>query len=377
MVRLLQLPGGDELYRYRKSLVVAFHGPRKVLSTGPNNGGYRTDLQAVFNHDCNPDSGERVELKTENYREYMDVCAREKLGLDPKSCTGLATAASMDHVSIQTMTYEDFSVTAIVTGGIEVNGGRVGDVAEWHEKDEVSYPVKMGTINIILCIDADLSESALVRAMITCTEAKTAVLQELLASSRYSRGIATGSGTDGTILVCNAASEVHLTNAGKHCKLGEYIGKTVKTAVKEALELHTGLNGSLQHDAIRRMERFGVTDEAVWACYLEQTKTSMEEKAVFMKQLEQKKTESELVIYTSLYAHLLDQFDWGLLDAQEVWKAGKELLHLAGMETSYDEKILENEWEKEEWFEWLVERYRKGLAQLVSKDCSIDKKQVL
>lgn len=73
MVRLLQLSGGDELYRYRKSLVVAFHGPRKVLSTGPNNGGYRTDLQAVFNHDCNPDSGEHVELKTIHFFVYTSV----------------------------------------------------------------------------------------------------------------------------------------------------------------------------------------------------------------------------------------------------------------------------------------------------------------
>ena len=53
-MKILDLPGGDELYHYKKSLVLKFSGPRDVVSTGPNNGGYRRDLTAVFNNDCNP-----------------------------------------------------------------------------------------------------------------------------------------------------------------------------------------------------------------------------------------------------------------------------------------------------------------------------------
>ena len=53
-MKILDLPGGDELYHYKKSLVLKFFGPRDVVSTGPNNGGYRRDLTAVFNNDCNP-----------------------------------------------------------------------------------------------------------------------------------------------------------------------------------------------------------------------------------------------------------------------------------------------------------------------------------
>ena len=48
-MKIYQLPGGDEVHHYKKSLVICFKGKRKVLSTGPNNGGYRTDLRAVFN----------------------------------------------------------------------------------------------------------------------------------------------------------------------------------------------------------------------------------------------------------------------------------------------------------------------------------------
>ena len=49
IMKIYQLPGGDEVHHYKKSLVICFKGKRKVLSTGPNNGGYRTDLRAVFN----------------------------------------------------------------------------------------------------------------------------------------------------------------------------------------------------------------------------------------------------------------------------------------------------------------------------------------
>ena len=61
-MKLMELPGGDTLHHYKKSLVLCFAGPRDVLSTGPIGGGFRTDLQAVFNNDCNPGAGMSCEL---------------------------------------------------------------------------------------------------------------------------------------------------------------------------------------------------------------------------------------------------------------------------------------------------------------------------
>ena len=161
IMKLYQFPSGDEVHRYKKSLVICFAGERKVLGTGPNNGGYRTDLKAVFNHDCNPGPGMSCELRADTYPKHMDLIAAQELGLDAEHCTGLMTAASMENVSIQSMKYEDFTVTALVTGGIRNNGGRVGDPAVWHEKADISHPVRPGTINILLHIDANLSEGAL------------------------------------------------------------------------------------------------------------------------------------------------------------------------------------------------------------------------
>ena len=91
----------------------------------------------------------------------------------------------------------------------------------------------MGTINIILYIDGDLAEPLLARALVTCTEAKTAALQELQAGSHYSMGIATGSGTDQTIVVANSESPYYYDSAGKHSQIGvKLIGKAVKKSGK-------------------------------------------------------------------------------------------------------------------------------------------------
>ena len=365
---IYQLPGGDELHHYKKSLVLCFKGPRKVLSTGPNNGGYRTDLQAVFNNDGNPGPGMACTLKAPTYREHMDLLAAEDLGLDPERCTGLSTAASMDNVSIQTMAYEDFTVTAIVTGGICNNGGRIGDPAVWHEKNGISAQVPPGTINIILHIDANLEEGTLARALVSCTEAKTAAIQELLAPSRYSRGLATGSGTDGTIVVCNPQSETCLTNAGKHSKLGEYIGKTVKKAVKEALYRQSGLGPEYQHNVINRLDRFGVTEDTLWEAYRKQAGGSARSRAEFTDRLDRLKGEDMLVTYASLYAHLMDQLDWGLLKPGEAAEAGMRLLQLAGLAERENPRLEACEEGSEQCIRRMTELYLNGLVGRIGEE---------
>lgn len=373
-MKLYEFSSGDTAHKYKKSIVICFKGKRNVLSTGPNNGGFTTDLSAVFNNDANPGSGMEVKLRANTYREHMDILAKEDLGLDPSSCSGLMTVASMDNAAISTLSYDDFSVTSIATAGVRSNGGRIGDPASWHEKSESSFedtthPVKstrkhifkhnsddsspagdvtgnripVGTINILLYIDANLSKEAMASALVSCTEAKVAAMQELLISSRYSCGIATGTGTDGAIIISNAESETCLTNAGKHSKLGELIGRTVITSIKEALKLQQGITPQAQHDIIRRMERFGVTEDALWDCYKEKYRNLI--RAEFTDILDRIRTEDSLVTYSSLYAHLLDQLSWGLLSFAECRIAASELLKLAGLCPDSEcgtENIIEN-----------------------------------
>lgn len=319
------LPCGDEVHRFDYNIVIPFQGKRRVLSTSPYNGGYRTDLNTVFNHDGNPGVGCPSKMKGKTYREHM-IHTIQEIGLDLETTTGMETAAHMENAAICTEAYESLAVTAVVTGGIEVNGGRVGDPASWREEAKVAPEYRLGTINIFLCINADLSEGAMARALVTCTEAKTTAVGELLAESHYSRGLATGSGTDSTIVIANMESEMYLTNAGKHSKLGELIGKAVKAAVKEALYLQTGLGPEQQHNVFRRLSRFGVTKAGLYQRCRNENPQKVPARPVFEVLSETLAGEGSMVAGASFLAHGIDQMDWGLLTIEETREAASMVL---------------------------------------------------
>lgn len=352
-MKIHEVSTGDKVYRYERSIVMFFDGKRKVLSTSVYHGGYHEDLTAVFNHDGKRGAGMACEMLAETYEEHMKIIAK-RIGLDPETVSGMGTAADMENVAIHSLSHEELTVTAIVTGGIEVNGGRVGDPATYYKPLE--KPNRLGTINIMLVLDSDMPPGTLARALVTCTEAKTAAIQELMAGSNYSMGLATGSGTDQTIVVANADSSLYLESAGKHSKMGELIGKVVMGAVKEALERQTGLNPKYQHDVLKRMKRFGVTSDLVWEMYCTLEKNPVI-KPAFLERLDKVVKESVMVTYLSLYIHLLDQLLWGLLTKEEILPAANQLLRILG--ESYQTEIIEIE-------ESSVECFSKGVVRVLA-----------
>ncbi len=315
---------GDKVYRYEQSIVVFFQGMRKVLSTSVYNGGYHEDYRAVFNHDCTQGVGMPCKMLADTYVEHMRLVATN-LGLNPDFATGMGTAAQMENAALATLAYKEITVTAIVTGGIETNGGRAGDPADFYKP--LPKDLKSGTINIILLLDCDLPEGVMNRALVTCTEAKTAAIQELMAGSHYSTGLATGSGTDQTTIVANSTSPIFLESAGKHSKLGELIGRTVTVAVKEALDKQSGLNPTRQHNVLRRLERFGVTSETVWKYYLENTKEPII-KPEFLGCMEQMASSEEKLPLFVAIIHLYDEYLWDLLGEEELIHAINQLVAL-------------------------------------------------
>ena len=318
------LDTGDKVYQYNKSVIVKFVGKRGVLSTGIINGGYSENITAIFNNDAKTAPGMGCQLKAPTYKEHMEIIAQE-LGLDPKYTTGLGTAADMKNMSITVEKYEDLSVTALITGGIETNGGRVGDPASYIENNGKIEQVKHGTINIMVAINGNLLPHTLTRALITITEAKTAAIQELLEGSKYSSGIATGSGTDGVIVYCNLESERTYKDAGKHSKLGELIGKAVKKVVKEALGKQSDLTPQRQKSIFRRGRRYGITAEKVWEKYIEFYPEKSNKKLEYMEFIKNIEVDEEIVALTSLYIHLLDQLDWELLSREVVENSCEKL----------------------------------------------------
>ncbi len=248
------LPGKEVFARSPDSLVLKFPGPRHVLSTSWLNGGFRRDLAAVFNHQVPKDFCSGSSDAVPDIREYLAKTAL-LAGLDPGTSAGLMTAADMGNSVLTGGHHQDLSVSAIVTAGIDVNGCRAGDPPSYYEENGRFSPVA-GTINTILVINAALPEYAHVRAVMTATEAKAAALQALAAPSRYSTGIATGSGTDMIAVVTDPASPVSLTDAGTHSVLGWLIADAVGRAVTTALERETGLSPASQMDVDVRLSRF-------------------------------------------------------------------------------------------------------------------------
>ncbi len=333
--KLCTLSTGDEVYFYDKSIVICFQGKRKVLSTSLYNGGYHEDFTAVYNYDAKQGAGMPCEMLADNYVDHMQLIS-QRLALAPEKVSGMSTAASMENVAVETLKYKELTVTAIVTGGIETNGGRVGDPADYYRPQE--KPVKYGTINIMLVLDCDLAPGTLARALVTCTEAKTAAIQELLEGSKYSQGLATGSGTDQTIIVCNAESELYLDGAGKHSKLGELIGKAVIAAVKKALAKQSGLTPTLQHNAFRRLKRFGVQPGGMWDDFHSAQPAVI--KPEYLVAAEKLACEETMLTFTSLYIHLLDQCAWELISAQEMQQAGQALLQLLAAKYDVQEETV-------------------------------------
>jgi adenosylcobinamide hydrolase len=147
-----------------------------------------------------------------------------KIGLT-KDYLAMVTAAKIKNYSLVSKKAADFSVSVAATAGCS-HGESSGE--------EMDVQEIAGTINIIVLIDGNPSESCMVAALITATEAKSAVMRDFDVRSRYTGDSATGSITD-SVTVASTCSGKTLSLAGPASKLGKLIGSCARRAVTEAL----------------------------------------------------------------------------------------------------------------------------------------------
>lgn len=308
---------GDEVYQYNDAVVVKFKGLRGVASTSVLNGGYRNDLKFAYNQSCGNDKTNHPchKMKADTLEGHYTVIAKE-LGLKPEETTGMGTAALMENMATIIKEHGPLKVMAMVTAGIDVNGGRAGDPASYDEieKKHLLEKETTGTINMFISINANMPEGSLFRALMTATEAKVAALQELMAGSCYSTGLATGSGTDSAILINNLESDVYVCGTGKHSVLGELIGVAVKEAVKEALNKQTGMNVKRQSRISFQARRYGVSQSKVTIYHQHMYPDSQLSGNDFAKRFLEVDSNKELLASFASIIHLIDQNQWGLLD---------------------------------------------------------------
>ncbi len=307
------------LKREEKIIYAEFLKPHKIISTCRAGGGLQYDMSFMYNHQsCEPKDhhvGDHS-IAASDPKKYREITC-QRYGLPHEKCVTLGTAANMRYAVHREISFRDLSVLAVCTGGVEGNAGRVGDPASFFETED-SYeqvgdekPVFHGTINTMLFINKELTDGAMVRTVMTATEAKTAVLQELAVSSKYSDGLATGTGTDQIGVASALGTGKALKGAGKHSVLGELIGKAVFSAIKETLALQNQLTPESQRSCLAHMLRFGLTRESMVKSV---ARGLDKEKAIlFDKNFGQVDRDPLVVASVAALVHLRDKVVWGIL----------------------------------------------------------------
>jgi adenosylcobinamide hydrolase len=359
-VKSLNKTKSHHVWLKETSLVIEFEKPVNIISTSQLNGGLQKNIKAIFNNQI-PFVNQATELPGGSVSAYLALTAKE-LNLDPQKSAGLLTSASMENVAMEKLFFQDLTVEAYVTGGINVNGGRAGDPASYYEQDGNFIPLG-GTINILLYINANLTPEALVKSVITATEAKTVALQELVAPSQYSTGLASGSGTDGIIVACNPQSSMTLTDAGLHSKLGELIGQTVISATKRALERETGLSQKSQYNVLARLKRYKIAEgilekrfAAKYPNYANQTR--------YREALNCLAQRDEWIYLASALIHIQDQVNWGLLPYRQALMTTKRLL-VSSLGQKFDFTNVSNQFSL---LDYLIEAINATIYHNLTKD---------
>jgi iron complex transport system substrate-binding protein len=157
----------------------------------------------------------------------------------------MITAAAVDKFALVSKKDGDLAVTVTATA-VDPEGYTCSHAESAGETIEVEEDA--GTINIMVIIDGNPTESCLVSTLLTATEAKTAALWELDIRSRYSGDAATGTVTD-SVIVAKTNRGKQIIYGGPASKLGQLVGycarKAVKAAVMEA-------NGCLPRRSVMR-----------------------------------------------------------------------------------------------------------------------------
>ncbi len=310
---------GVEIHREEKIVYARFLAPHRVISTCSSAGGITDDLACLYNHQsCEPVGHNRLDHRMLSRRPdaYRELVACRN-GLPHERCATLGTAANMRYADIRHASYRGIEVIAVCTGGVEANAGRAGDPACVYEEEgiferiTVHESIEHGTINTLLFINRELTPGAMVRTVMTATEAKTAALQELAVNSRYSDGLATGTGTDQIGVASRLGTGIPLTGAGKHCVLGELIGKTVHDAVRETLGLQNGLTPERQRSTVIHLQRFGATRETLLESV--QARLNSDDGELLARNFKGIERDPLVVAAAAALVHLRDKVAWGIL----------------------------------------------------------------
>jgi len=212
------------------ALILSFSRPVRILSWAVLNGKFCYADHIINHHVDKDDSAFAVDP-----RKWLNGAVR-RLGLHGK-VVGMATGVKIELLEQVSFADREMVVTCFATVGSS-NALTAGDRAD---QISIAETVTSHTINLILLIRPGLRDGAMVEAIQIATEGRVRALHEARIVSTRSSLPATGTGTDCIAVVSIDKSETPY--CGKHTKMGELIGLSAYTAVKNGLARGAATNG--------------------------------------------------------------------------------------------------------------------------------------
>jgi iron complex transport system ATP-binding protein len=148
-------------------------------------------------------------------------------GIPPEQTVGMMTAVQLADAVVSKKTIEGMEFLAVVTAG-------VGNAVDISQTELTTAPITVGTINIMMFINAHLTDGALVNGLMSAAEGKVKALQDLQIKDPHTGTLASGTSTDAMVLAVTQQGE-QTPYAGSGTILGKGIGYLVYEAVTEAV----------------------------------------------------------------------------------------------------------------------------------------------
>jgi adenosylcobinamide amidohydrolase len=220
---------GDNVKLILKENVLAVLSDKQLttISSAFHNGGGLKKTKAILNVEVLKSCSDKH--LHDNPEPYI-IDSAKRFGLK-ESFVGMVTAAAVENFAFVSKKDGELSVSVIATAAD--NEGNTCNFAE-SAGETIDVQENEGTINIIVVIDGNPTESCLAGTLITVTEAKMAALRELDIRSRFSGDEATGTVTD-SIVVAKTNRGDPIVYGGPASELGQLVAYCTRKAVKEAI----------------------------------------------------------------------------------------------------------------------------------------------
>lgn len=213
-----------------RTLVIHLGGRRRVLSSAPQGGGFRS-ASHIINHQVEANLVMNGHFP-DPARYLRKLASQLSIG---SHTVGLMTAVPMTQLVMSRVTAGILWVECFATVGI-TNAVRAGEWPLHSARRKETHSTRVGTINLILVTSGSLSTSAMVGAVQVATETKTGVLRDHTIPSWKGKDLATGTGTDAVVIACRLRGEGPLhTYSGTHTIMGALVGRAVSNCVSRGL----------------------------------------------------------------------------------------------------------------------------------------------